>query len=391
MIPLGVIAAVGIAAWLVSFVAFDKPAWGIFVANFIFFTSITQGVLGLAIILRYTSAKWSANFFRLATTTAVAFFPIALVMLVVLFALKDSVFFWAAEPVHNPWFNPYFFIGRNAVIFLAFYAVARMLHNYGAEEYESSRIEAIATSEDGGHSSDRGRLLRLGFVFLVLFVAEQTMLAWDFGMIINRHWADSMFAPLFGITSVYGGAAAIVLLMSFARYFLKSINFRDEHFRNMGQLILGLSIFWVYAWYIQFFSIWFANLPEEFEPIYRRIFGGYMGSYVSYVVLMGVFPFFALIFKKVRESVIGVTIVSGAVLIGAWLERYVMTVPALVHEETTVSLPIVHPINILFTLGMFSLFLLMTLNEVRRRREILPETEEELAKEALIADPVGWQ
>lgn len=159
----------------------------------------------------------------------------------------------------------------------------------------------------------------------------------------------------------------------------------------MGQLILGLSIFWTYAWYIQFFSIWFANLPEEFEPVYLRIFGGYMGSYVSYVVLMGAIPFFGLILKKVRESVVGVTIVSGAIIIGAWLERYVMTVPALVHEETAASLPIVHPINILFTLGILALFLLLVLIEVRRRHEILPETSEELASETLITDPMGWQ
>ena len=116
-----------------------------------------------------------------------------------------------------------------------------------------------------------------------------------------------------------------------------------------------------------------------------------MGSYVAYVILMGIFPFLALLFKKVRASVAGVTIVAGAVLIGVWFERYVMTVPALVHEETAASLPIIHPINILFTLGVMSLFLLVTLLEIRRRREILPETEEELAREVLIADPMGWQ
>ncbi len=146
--PLGVIAAVGIAAWLVSFAAFDKPAWGIFLASFMFFTSMTQGVLGIAVILRFTSAKWSANFFRLATTTAVAFFPVALGMLVVLLVFRDSVFFWAAEPVHNPWFNPYFFIGRNLAVLFAFYAVARMLHNYGTEENKPPQTATIADSED---------------------------------------------------------------------------------------------------------------------------------------------------------------------------------------------------------------------------------------------------
>ena len=116
-----------------------------------------------------------------------------------------------------------------------------------------------------------------------------------------------------------------------------------------------------------------------------------MGSYFSFVILMGIFPFLALILKKVRESVVGVTIVSGGIVLGAWFERYVMTVPALVQEKTAASLPIIHPINILFTLGVLSLFLLLTFVEVRRRREILPETEQDLANEILVIDPMGWQ
>lgn len=159
----------------------------------------------------------------------------------------------------------------------------------------------------------------------------------------------------------------------------------------MGQLILGLSVFWVYAWFIQFISIWFANLPEEFEPIYHRIFEGYGGIYVSYLVLAGAIPFFTLILKKVRESVAGVTIVSGSIVLGMWLERYIMAVPALIHEEKAAALSLINPTNLLFTACMFALFFVLLLFEIRRRGEILPVNEEELAKDILIADPMGWQ
>lgn len=382
------ISAIGAALWFISSTVAGQPAWGIFLTNFLYFTGLTQGVLAVAVILRLTSAKWSANFFRLATLVALAFFPIALVMFIIIFIARGSMLFWIADAEHNLWFNSYFFIARNLIPFIGFYAVAESLSKVRAS-MPGNGLEEV--TEEPPLERQRKSLVKIGSLLLIVFVIQETIMSWDLGLMLNHGWTDTAYAPLFITGSVYSGAAAVVLLMLVAMKVFKSVSFTEKHFKNMGQLLLGLGIFWVYVWYIQFFNIYFVNLPEETAPIYLRIFHGYGAIYVASIVLAAGVPFFMLIVTKIRDSVMGVSLASASILLGIWLDRYLIAVPALVEQKKTAVLSFINPTNFWFSAGVLSIFLLFLLTTLRRGENVLYTDEAELEKDSLIAEPKGWQ
>ena len=380
------LAVIAVGAWVFATITLSKPAWGIFLTNYLFFTSVTQGILALAIILRITSAKWSANFFRLATKVTMSFFPVALAMLVVIFVARDSMFYWVAEADHSLWYNSVFFIARNLIPFLGLYVVAGILSRVGGP--------VDLDTADGGSPETgnvQNRLVVFGYIYLLLFVIEQTIMSWDLGMILDRHFADTAYSPLFISGSILAGVAGIVLLMGLTKLLFNTVSFNEDHFKNMGQLLLGLGIFWVYVWYVQFFNVYFVNLPEETGPLYLRIFGGYGAIYVGSIFLASGVPFILLIWSKIRNSVAGVTFASASVLLGIWMNRYLMVVPSLVVEEKTASMSIFNPANVIFTAGVFGIFLFLLLNAIKSGDSVIYTDERELEKEVLIAEPMGWQ
>ena len=382
------IAAIGAALWFMSSTTAGQPAWGIFLTNFLYFTGVTQGVLVMAVLLRLTSAKWSANFFRLSTLVALAFFPIALVMLIIIFVARGSILFWIADAEQNLWFNSYFFIARNLVPFIAFYAVAEILSKVRANRQSNSLDEV---NEELALEGQRKRLVRYGSLLLFVFVIQETIMSWDLGMILTHGFADTAYAPLFITGSIYSGAAAIVLLMLVAMKVFKSVSFNETHFKNMGQLLLGLGIFWIYVWYIQFFNIYFVNLPEETAPFYLRIFGGYGAIYVAALLLAGAVPFLLLVVTRIRDTVMGVSLASGSILLGMWLDRYLIAIPSLVEHKKTAVLSFINPTNFWFSAGILSVFLLFLLTTLGRSENVIYADETELEKDSLITEPMGWQ
>ena len=159
----------------------------------------------------------------------------------------------------------------------------------------------------------------------------------------------------------------------------------------MAQLLLGLGVFWVYAWYIQFYSIYFVNLPEETGPIYLRIFHGYGAVYVAALILAGALPFAMLILSKIRNSVTGVSLAATSILMGIWLDRYLIAVPALVQAKKTAEMSFFNPVNPLFTAGMLAIFLALFLIAVSRAENIVYADQTRLRSEPLISEPMGWQ
>ena len=376
---------IGLATWLIM-LGIGQPAWGILISDYLYFAGITQGALAIAVILRITSAGWSAKFFRLAAALALSFFPIGIGMLMAIFAARNHIFYWYDGSHDNFWYNPFFFFIRTFVPFLVFYTLARRLLR------RSTSTEAVATHRDTDPAGSlNNRLLVTGFFLLLSFVFYQTMIAWDFSMLLNKHFADTAYSVVFGVSSVLGGIALLIVIMSLSMNFLGTTAFSSEQIRNMAQLMLGITILWFYIWYTQFFNIWFVNLPEETEPIYLRIFHGYGGVFGFSIFFAAVIPFFSLIFKKVRESRLAVTVIACSILLGLWLDRYLMAVPALAKDGKIADIPLLHPVNILFTAGILGAIIFVFTRLVGTHGSIVPQTEEEVEDDPLIAHVTGWQ
>ena len=75
-----------------------------------------------------------------------------------------------------------------------------------------------------------------------------------------------------------------------------------EHYHDLGKLINGFTLFWVYIAFSQFLLIWYGNIPEETEWIYDRQVGlwGVLGAML--VILHWMVPFLGTMSRHVRRN-----------------------------------------------------------------------------------------
>ena len=102
---------------------------------------------------------------------------------------------------------------------------------------------------------------------------------------------------------------------------------------DLGKLLLGFSCFWMYIWFSQYMLIWYSNIPEETSYFITRTHGPWGPIVIVSIVLNWVLPFFVLLPKPAKRSSGIMLKVAIVVLIGRWVDLYVMVFPATLGEN----------------------------------------------------------
>jgi hypothetical protein len=118
-------------------------------------------------------------------------------------------------------------------------------------------------------------------------------------------------------------------------------------------MVTGFTLLWLYFFWAQFFVIWFGNLPQETEPVWRQMYGHYSGYF--WTMLAGCFfiPFVTLLFAVIKRSVFAMCVVAFAINLGIWLNKYLMIVPVFSLDNR----PFEHWIDVALALGLLAGFL----------------------------------
>lgn len=376
--------AVGMAGWVGSWAMLDKPPWAIFVSLLALFTGMTQAPFIVAILLRTASANWGARLYRLTALIALSFLPIALIMLAVIFIARSTVIPWAGEADAHFWYHPAFFIARQLVFFGLFYGLTFWL-------FRTSQLKGPEGAATGNH-----RLLLVGMFTAVTFVLGATMFSWDLGMTFNHHYADTIYGVYYIMTSFFAGTALLILVMTWLNKMVGTGFFTPLHYRNLGSLATALTIICFYGWWSQFFPIWYANLPEETNAIYLRIFSRWGLAYGIMMVLVSVIPFISLLFKRVRESASGLSILAVIILTGLWIQQYLYSAAPLIEDEMAADLSVISPTNLALTAAIAGAFLFLLFRNLSRHPNafLAPAAEDGSGTEAdadyLFTQPEGW-
>lgn len=367
----------GISAWLVaSFAIYKKPLWGSLLSNFVFFTAATQGAFVIAIGIRIASGKWAAPFLRLAAGINLAFIPFSSILLLVVLLNHGQIHFWAAEPNHNLWYNPIFFVTRNVVFFLTFYILSYRL-------FKLSKLKGSQVNNDVEH-----KLILHGFFLILIFVVGMTLFSWDMSMTLNHGYADTVYSFYFIFSAIYGGFALTIILMTLSSK-LFDVSFPARTYEYGGQLMLGFTVIWFYLWWSQYFTVWYSHLPEETQVILYRASFNYRSIYLGMMFLAAVIPFLLLLLRRVRNTKSALTTVSIVVLLGLWFERYLQTVPPLVKAGFINYMNALNPVNLLFALALLGGLLVFFLRTAKKNPDVLPSIEKD-PNDILIEKPRGW-
>mgnify|MGYP001190780681 CR=1 FL=1 len=344
-------------------------AWQSLLINFLFFAGLAQAGVVLSALLQVTSARWGRPLKRTAEATA-AFFPVALLMLLILLAGVSSWAPWVHEPIEakTPWLNIPFFVTRQLAAFsvltglslLYVYKSLRpdigMLHESGTQSAQGYAKKLIAGWQDTDTERALGQRAqdRLAVAILISYGWVFSLVGFDFVMSLDPHWFSSLMGGYYFIGNLFLGLAFLAIIATWGRHRLGIADYvGTQQLHDVGKLLFGFSILWAYMLFSQYLVIWYGDLPEETEFLYHRMHGAWAPITWTALALCFVIPFVSLLSKAIKMKSKGLLTIACIAFVGMWLERFILVAPSLWHED---GIPL-GILELLITIGVFSLFI----------------------------------
>jgi Ni/Fe-hydrogenase subunit HybB-like protein len=163
-------------------------------------------------------------------------------------------------------------------------------------------------------------------------VSVHTIVSWDFAMTLVPMWHSSIFGPYFVVGAIFSGIAALMLAMALLRKFLHLEEYlKPIHFDNLGKLLLTMSLLWFYFTFAERMTTWYGNTPSEMTVFWTSIRQQFAPLFWTMVVCNFLIPVPILAVKRFR-TITGTAIASCTIVVGMWLERFLIIVPALDHK-----------------------------------------------------------
>jgi Ni/Fe-hydrogenase subunit HybB-like protein len=361
-----VIAVIGFGTFVSQILGSDPgSAWEIFLINFLFWTGIAQAGVVFSCILRITNARWARPLLRVSEGLG-SFLPISLLLLLVVFAGRDYILPYATEHYHHPkdvWLNIKFVFGRDVIGFIVLLIVTLCYLYYSLRQDlggVGQKLDGLAGWISSGWKGEEERKrvwIKIGKfapAVIILYAVVFSLFAWDFMMSLDPHWFSTLFGPFYFMGSFVAAIGTTIIFSILLRRRLGLEDYlNDNQYHDIGKLLQGFSLFWVYLFFSQFLPIWYANMPEETAFVIKRVKEEPFRS-LSWAVLTCcfIFPFVSLLprtNKVVKPIVVFIASVS---LTGFWLEKYVLVIPSL---SNTINISLM---QILITLGFLGAFVM---------------------------------
>jgi hypothetical protein len=111
----------------------------------------------------------------------------------------------------------------------------------------------------------------------------------------------------------------------------------ENHLHDLTKFMFAFSIFWTYLWTAQFLLIWYSDIPEE-VTYYMDRWENYKFLWILNVAINFVFPFLMLMTRDAKRRWSTVKLVGWVIIVGHWLDIYIMVMPATVKEHGSIGL-----------------------------------------------------
>jgi molybdopterin-containing oxidoreductase family membrane subunit len=218
-----------------------------------------------------------------------------------------------------------------------------------------------------------------------LVLSVHTVVSFDFSISILPGWHTTIFPPYFVAGAIYSGFAMVLMLAIPIRKVYGLEDFITErHLQNSAKVMLATGLIVAYGYVIEAFMGWYSGNRYEAFTLWNRLHGPYAFFYYMLLVCNIVIPQ-VLWFRKLRTSPVWLFVISGVVLVGMWLERFVIVVLSLQRDFLTSSWGMYYPtrwdwMTYVGTIGFFlaAMFLfvrILPMISIFEMRTLLPEAE----------------
>ena len=354
---------IGVASLVFALSSADsRPDFALFTVSFLFLLGISQVGVVFTAILRIAKSDWGKPWYRLAELSTLAFFPFAIAgFLLIIYFARDDLFYWlqaSPEDHISPWLNINWLVIRNLGALLLFYGLAAI---YARKSLRVDMASGDIASRIN-HDDVEIQLYQLSPIVVIGFVACNTIIAWDFAMMLIPHWHSSVFPIHYWFGNLFAGTAAMIAIVVVMRRVDGGAHFGPYQIKSLGMLVAGFTLLWLYFFWAQFFVIWFGNLPHEAEPLWRQMEGHYAPYFWTMMTASFFLPLLASIFAVVKRSVFGMCVVAFAINLGIWINKYLMIMPVFSPDNR----PFDSWVDIALALGLLAGFLASVVILARR-------------------------
>ncbi|MCH2336173.1 MAG: polysulfide reductase NrfD [Pseudomonadales bacterium] len=347
--------------------------WGTYLASFIFWIGLSHSGTLLSCVLHITNSSWRKAMYRSAEAMTLFSLVVAAIMVMVHVG-RPWFIHWAAPYPNQMEMWPNF---RSPLLFDVM-AITTYLTGSTIFIYMGSIPDFAAVRDrTQGWRNTMYSLMSLGwrgtdtewhrlhwaYTFLAvliipLAVSVHSIVSWDFAMSIVPALHQTIFAPYFVVGAIYSGTAGIVTVMFVLRKFMNFGQYITElHFDNLGKLLLVLSLLWTYINIVEVFTGFYSNASGEIEALNYRLFGFYALLYWEMIAFCAIAPLLCA-FKSFRTSFVPMLVLSIAINIGMYTERFLIVATSLSRQYLPDAWGLYTPsaVEISILLGTFALF-----------------------------------
>src|SRR5665647_1383014 len=324
----------------------DYVSWGLYISTFVFFIGLSHSGTLVSAILRITKQEWRRPITRsaeLLTFVSLCFGGIMPIIdlgrpdriaNLVIFGRIQSPLLWDVISICT------YFAGSTVFLFLPMIpdmALCRDRLTVCDSRFNKFRkwlYTKMALGWQGTKSQWHRLELSMTIMTIVIIpvaVSVHTVVSYIFAMTLRPGWNSTVFGPYFVAGALYSGSAGVILGMAAFRklqHLEKYIT--PKHFDLMGRIVLALTL--IYAYF---------NLNEYWIPAYNMATAEghllsdlFSGSYstVFWTLQFGtvLLPIIIMSFPKGRSPLM-LSITCIIIVAGAWVKRYIIVVPTLLH------------------------------------------------------------
>jgi Ni/Fe-hydrogenase subunit HybB-like protein len=358
-------------------------AWSFAIADYVWWIAIGMGGTFISAALYLMRQEWRSALSRYAETMTV--FAVSVSGLFPILHLGRPWFFYWLFPypdVMNVWPQWRSSLEWDFFAILAYLIVSILYWYVGmipdlaslrdrAPSRRAARFYGFLALGWRGEARHWRRFEQLSLILAGLAVplvfSVHSMVALDFSQGLVPGWHSTIFPPFFVAGAVFSGFAMVLALGIPMRRYLQLETFITlEHLENLAKIMLAIGLVVDYSYISEVFTTFYSMDRYELAMTLNRLGGAYAWVFWS-TILCNAVQIQLLWFARIRRSPVALFLIGVAVLVGMWLERFMLIVTSLYRDYVPSSWGMFYPTfwDIAFLLGSLGLFFVLYLTFVR--------------------------
>lgn len=346
IITIVTIGSVGPGLWDVN----NPVYWGTGIINLVFWIGIGHAGTFISAFLLLMRQHWRGAFSRFAE--AMTLFALATAGLFPILHTGRPWFAYWVGPYPNPlglnsqWTSALVWdlvaISTYGVISLLFWYIDLLPDLAAVRDKAQNRavksIYGILAMGWRGEASHWERLHSVAYALAVLstplVISVHSIIGLDFAITSVPGWHHTIFPPYFVAGAVFAGFAMvmIVAIILRSRYKMEHL-ITMKHIDYAAKFILLTGLMVGYGYLMEAFGAWYGGHIGEVLTVVQRALGPYALTFWG-MIFFNIIIIQLLWFKSVRQNLGLLILICIGILIGMWLERFVIITVSLSYSHS---------------------------------------------------------